>query len=160
VPFPASLNASTQRRRARETTWTQATITTVDAPGAGTGAGELLAAGTIAGSYAEANSLNHGYIRTLRGTFTTFDVPGEGAASGQGTITEAIDSTDAITGYYTDGSGVTHGFLRSPNGVITTFNAPAAGAGSGQGTVSMTNNTRSRGITLMPAAYHGFLRSP
>jgi len=45
-------------------------------------------------------------------TFTTFDAPGAGTGSGQGTFPTAINTEGAITGYYTDASNVEHSFLR------------------------------------------------
>jgi hypothetical protein len=103
------------------------TITPVDVPGAGTGTfqgtnaaefmpafGGINPAGTITGFYADANSVYHGYIRTARGNFVTFDVPGAGTGDWQGTLPLNINPEGAITGWYIDGSGVYHGFLRNP----------------------------------------------
>src|SRR5580658_8884261 len=69
----------------------KATITTFDAPGAGTAAGQgtfannINAAGEIVGNYEDPSSVSHGYVRAANGTFTTFDAPGAGTGSGQGT---------------------------------------------------------------------------
>ena len=38
-------------------------------------------------------------------TFTTFDVPGAGTGSGQGTLATSINPAGVITGYYLDASG-------------------------------------------------------
>ena len=59
--------------------------------------------------------------------FVTFDVPGAGTGSGQGTFAGTINPAGVVAGAYSDASGVNHGFLRSPDGVITTFDAPGAG---------------------------------
>src|SRR5437867_2276879 len=98
----------------------QPTITTFDAPGAGTGPGQgtiafaINPAGTISGRYADAGGAIHGFLRTPDGTITTFDVPGAGTGPFQGTIPLSNNPVDAITGYYIDASDVTHGFLRTP----------------------------------------------
>jgi len=69
----------------------QPTIITFDAPGAvnGTEVAGINPAGVIAGSYVDANNALHGYLRAKDGTFTTYDVPGAGTGSGQGTFTTA-----------------------------------------------------------------------
>src|SRR5213596_3109389 len=62
----------------------QPTITTFDAPGAGTGPGQGTTAfsinpeGTTAGRYIDASDAFHGFLRAPDGTMTTFDVPGAG----------------------------------------------------------------------------------
>ncbi len=105
------------------------TFTTFDPPDAGTVPGSFQGtnaaefmpafgginpAGTITGFYADANSVYHGYIRTARGTFVTFDVPRAGTGNWQGTLPLNINPKVAITGWYIDESGVYHGFLRNP----------------------------------------------
>lgn len=96
------------------------TITTFDAPGAGTGAGQgtypqnVNLAGVITGNYWDSSGMAHGFLRAPDGTFTTFDVPGAGAGSGQGTFPYSNNSPGGITGWYVDASGARHGFLRSP----------------------------------------------
>jgi len=74
------------------------------------------------------------YLRTPKGEFTTFDVPGSGSGPGQGTFAGNIDPAGAITGDYVDVNGVFHGFVRNPDGRILTFDAPGSGDGAGQGT--------------------------
>jgi hypothetical protein len=75
---------------------------------------------------------------TQAGTLTTFDAPGAGTGSGQGTFANDINPAGAITGYYLDGNGAYHGFLRAPDGAITTFDAPGAGASQYQGTLAIS----------------------
>src|SRR5882757_6126015 len=70
------------------------TITTFDAPGAGTGARQ--------GTYA-----------------TILDPSGAGTAPGQGTRAYSVNPSGAITGYFTDSANVAHGYVRSNQGVIT-----------------------------------------
>jgi redox-regulated HSP33 family molecular chaperone len=62
----------------------------------------------------DTSDVNHGFVRALDGTLTTFDVPGAGTGPFQGTIPLSNNSVGAITGYYIDASDVTHGFLRTP----------------------------------------------
>ena len=65
-------------------------------------------AGTITGSYTDANNAGHGFLRARDGTFTTFDPPGA-----VGTFPLAINPAGAVTGSYTDANFVVHGFLLS-----------------------------------------------
>src|ERR1700733_2088069 len=65
--------------------------------------------------------------------FVTFDAPGAGQGSGQGTgcfaytdCSVIINNWGAITGYYLDANNVFHGFVRSPEGKFTSFEAPGA----------------------------------
>ena len=116
------------------------TITTFDAPGAGTGpfqgtyALDIDPSGTTIGFFRDANDVRHGFIRSKDGTFTIFDAPGAGTAAGQGTRAYATNSSGTITGHFTDSANVAHGYVRSNQGVITVFDAPGAGTGPGQGT--------------------------
>jgi hypothetical protein len=81
-------------------------ITTFDAPGAGTApgppfqgtfAGNINPAGVIAGDYADASNVIHGFVRAPNGAITTFDAPGAGTAPGQGTATAfAMASTRQV----------------------------------------------------------------
>src|SRR5205809_192386 len=89
------------------------TITTFDAPGAGTGPGQgtfvvspliINRDGTIAGYYVDSALVRHGFLRDENGAFTTFDAPGAGTGAGQGTFSYAISPTGAITGWYVDGA--------------------------------------------------------
>jgi uncharacterized lipoprotein NlpE involved in copper resistance len=122
------------------------TISTFDAPGAGTSSGlgtytwAINPAGTVAGASQDNNSVYHGLPRTADGKITLFDIPGAGTGSGQGTQADGIDPAGVVTGYYTDASNVSNGYLRTADGQFTFFDAPGAGTGSGQGTFPMTNN--------------------
>src|SRR5438309_1986847 len=96
------------------------TLTTFDAPGAGTGAFQGTVAfannpaGAITGYYLDESNVNHGFVRAHNGTFTTFDAPGAGTGAFQGTVANSNNPAGAITGYYTDANDVIHGFLRNP----------------------------------------------
>ena len=100
----------------------QPTITTFDAPGAGTGPGQgtqpfaINPAGLITGFYFDAGDASHGFLRNPEGTIATFDVPGAGTGPGQGTTPFSITPAGAIAGRYVDASNVAHGFLRAPEG--------------------------------------------
>lgn len=97
-----------------------------------------------------------------QGKFVTFDVPGAGTGSGQGTFAASINPAGVVAGGYSDASGVNHGFLRSPDGAIATFDAPGAGAGAGQGTIPVSNDV-SKSVTgyYLDASnvIHGFVRA-
>ena len=96
------------------------TITTFDAPGAGTGAGQGTLAndmndlGTISGLYVDASNIYHGFVRAINGTVSTFDAPGAGTGAGQGTEGISINRAGSIGERYFDASNVSHGFLRTP----------------------------------------------
>jgi hypothetical protein len=97
---------------------------TFDAPGAGAAAGSgfgtfptsISNGGIITGHDVDANNVNHGFLRTPGGEFTTFEAPGAGSAagSGSGTFPNSVNDAGAITGHYTDAKSVNHGFLRNP----------------------------------------------
>ena len=111
------------------------TITTFDAPGAGTGAFQgtygvnVSPSGTIIGFSRDANNARHGFIRSTDGSFTIFDAPGAGTGNFQGTRAYGINPTGTITGFFIDSVNSAHGYVRSAQGVITVFDAPGAGTG-------------------------------
>jgi hypothetical protein len=83
-------------------------------------------AGTITGSYVDANGFVHGFLRFHNGTFTTFDFPGPPGFPSVGTYPSAINSVSgqaATTGYYYDNGGTPHGFLLDQD-TFTTFDPP------------------------------------
>lgn len=55
--------------------------------------------------------------------YTIIDDPEAGTASGQGTITVAVNASSVSTGYYLDGSNDAHGYVRSADGSFTNFDA-------------------------------------
>jgi hypothetical protein len=147
------------------------TITTFDAPGAGTGAFQgtyavaIDPSETIIGFIRDANEVRHGFIRSQDGSFTIFDAPGAGTGPGQGTRAYAINPSGAITGHFTDSVDTAHGYVRSNQGVITVFDAPGAGTGLGQGTFPINSpqlinpNGAITGYYVDSAfVKHGFLR--
>jgi uncharacterized membrane protein len=98
------------------------TIITYDGPGAGTGPFQgtfpaiqdgINSAGAITGSIWDGSDVDHGFVRAPDGSITTFDTPGAGTGSGQGTFPNGINEPGTITGYYIDNNDVIHGFLRT-----------------------------------------------
>jgi len=105
-------------------------ITTFDAPGAGTGAGQgtvafgINAERVIVGYYCDASNC-HDFLRAKDGSFTTFDPPA-GTVGYVFTFAYGVNTEGAVAGDYYDASSVYHGFLRAPDGTFTTFEAPGA----------------------------------
>jgi hypothetical protein len=114
---------------------TQGNLTPFNVPGAGTGSYQgtgcpgcslgLNQRGEVAGIYSDSNSVNHGFLRSRDGEFTTFDAPGAGTSSYEGTgcfadCPVSLNDSGAITGVYIDGNFVYHGYLRSSDGTIVT----------------------------------------
>ena len=148
-------------------------LTTYDVPGAGTGLYQgtgcpgcnlgLNLSGVIAGSYIDGNNVQHGFLRSREGKFTTFDAPGAGTGSQQGTgcssdCPTSLNDHDQITGIYIDANNVFHGYLRSqdgkivtvdPAGSIFTFSSVINDFGAITGYYVDTNDV-----------YHGFVRIP
>ncbi len=157
----------------------QPTITTIDAPHAGTISGygtEAIAicpAGQIAGLYAGYSNSIHAYVRATDGTITTLDAPGAGAGGGTiplptvgtnpGTYAVAGDACGLVTGYFIDSRNVAHGYLRAADGTLTVFDVPHAGTGNGQGTfagnMSMSGEVIAGDYVDATGMYHGFLRA-
>ena len=111
------------------------TISTFEAPNAGTGAEQgtivtgIDAAGDVIGAYTDTSNAIHGFVRSAStGTITAIDAPGAGTATYQGTYPDAIDAAGDISGSFTDSNNVVHGFVLPANGTITTYDAPGAGA--------------------------------
>ncbi len=125
-------------------------ITTFDAPGAGTGAGQgtfaqgINAFGTTWGYYIDGSGVAHGFIHTFYGGYINVNAPGAGTASGQGTFGYSLNPEGTLVGNSIDSNGVIHGYLRTVWGTITTFDAPGAGTGAGQGTIGYNINPEVR----------------
>jgi hypothetical protein len=94
-------------------------------------------------------------------TFTTFDVPGAGTGSFQGTFPLDINPEGAITGYYFDASNAFHGFLHAKDGTAATFDVPGAGGGRGTAPYSINPAGAITGTSTDASNVdHGFLRAP
>jgi hypothetical protein len=148
-------------------------FSTFEAPRAGNGPGQgtgcpgcfagLNQFGAIAGIYADSNTVYHGFVRTQDGNFKSFDAPGAGTGSYQGTgcpsdCPVSLNDSGALTGVYIDATNVYHAYLRSPEGNIvtvqpvgSTFTFPAGMNDLGEiaGYYIDANNV-----------YHSFLRIP
>jgi len=130
--------------------------------------------GTSVGNFMDnrGNFVGHGLIRRADGKLTTFEAPGAGTGTDQGTscpgCASGLNQWGAIAGIYTDSNNVYHGFLRSPNGDFTTFDAPGAGTGSYEGTgcpsdcpTSLNDSGAVMGTYIdSNFVYHGYLRTP
>ncbi len=140
----------------------------------GSGASSINAFGTVAGGFEDnsGNFVHHSFVRNAEGKMKTFDVPGAGTGTYQGTgcpgCALGLNQLGAIAGIYSDANSVNHGFLRSSDGKFTTFDAPGAGTDSDEGTgcfsdcnVSLNDWGAITG-TYIDAnfVFHGYLRSP
>lgn len=148
-------------------------LSTFDAPGAGSGTYQGTGCpgcnlgvnlwGAIAGSFTDANNVFHGFLRSPRGTFTTFEATGSGSGAYQGTgcysdCPMGLNDFGVITGSYFDSNNVQHGFLRTPDGSFETVDP----AGS---EVTQPETINDAGIIVgyyidANFIYHGFLRTP
>ena len=116
-------------------------------------------------------------VLTMRGQanaqqIITFDAPGAGTGSGQGTgcfaytdCSVLINNFGAITGYYLDANNVYHGFLRGPEGTFTNFEAPGADTTPNDFNGTLPNAINDAGAITgvyddVNSVSHGFLRSP
>src|SRR5438874_13619868 len=75
------------------------TITTFDAPGAGTGPGQgtyatnIVPSGPIIGFTRDANNARHVFVRCQDGSFINFNAPGAGTGRGEGPLACYNDSS-------------------------------------------------------------------
>jgi hypothetical protein len=149
------------------------TITTFDAPGAGTGALQgtyafsISPCGAIIGFSRDAADVRHGFVRSNDGDFIIFDAPGAGTAAFQGTRAYSINPSGEITGFFFDSATVAHGYVRSNQGDITVFDAPGAGTAPFQGTfpafsplIINPGGAIAGYYTDSSDVAHGFLRNP
>jgi hypothetical protein len=143
-------------------------IITFEAPGADTTVGDdngTYPSGinnweVVTGSFQDANSAFHGFLRRPDGTFTTFQAPGADTSPFNGTSPASINDFGVITGSYADATGFSHGFLRSPDGKFTSFDVPGAG---GYGTTPIALNLEGAVVGYYTDAnflFHAFLRNP
>jgi len=128
------------------------------------------AAGDAVGMFTKGTRVDHGFVRTKGGSFTTFDVPGAGTGRNQGTVPVAFDASGGTLGFYLAGNYLYHGFHRTAAGVVTEINDPNAGkAGSGGNAGDSDQGTNPAAINAAGTivgrytdanyAYHGFIRT-
>jgi hypothetical protein len=126
-------------------------FTSFQAPGADTTAGDfngttpnaISDAGAIAGVYYDANSVDHGFLRSSDGRMTTFDPPGSTA-----TIPIAINLESDIVGYYLDENSLFGGFLRRADGTFATWKDPNACNTANTGTSAFCGGTGAFNINI------------
>ena len=141
------------------------TITTFDAPGAGTAASQgtfvtftdgINPVGAIALGFVDASGMFHAAVRAPDGAFTAFDPPGSVFTNNSG-----INPVGTVTSFYIDASGVLHGYVRAPDGAFTLFDVSGAGTRPGQGTEPLNINAPGdiAGAYIDASGVnHGFLR--
>jgi hypothetical protein len=141
----------------------------LDAPGADTTAGDyngtfpsaINNAGAVIGFYVDSNNVIHGFLRTAKGDYHSFQAPGADTtpASLRGTSPSSINDLGVIAGSYTDVDGFVHGFLRSPDGKITSFDIPGGGGYTFPQAINLEGNVAGF-YADANFAFHAFLRSP
>ena len=152
------------------------TVTTIDAPDAGTGNQEgtlamnINASGEIAGLFFATKQVPFGFVRDTAGTLTEFgvDCQGSGITGCYATVPTSIDAAGDVTGTSRSGltaNSVSLGFVRTANGTITTFNPTGSVAGSSEftGTLPFGIDPGGNYITGFYSdsngEEHGFVRS-
>ncbi len=104
-------------------------ITILDAPGAGTLAGQgtqalsINDAGEISGVYIDASYVQHGFIRDASGNYATFDIPGDSSVVSAwlnqgGQVGGGYNTFDSVNG------NIPHGYIMGTDGTFTTFDVP------------------------------------
>jgi hypothetical protein len=103
----------------------------------------------ITGTYFDASFVEHGFLRTRDGTFTTIDFPGA-------FFTEAlaINPAGVIVGDFCNADTCYQGFLRTPDGTFTVINANAGVPTGGINPAGAIAGTAADGSNS------GYLRSP
>lgn len=137
----------------------------------GTAAFSINDIGTVAGGYEDnsGNFVGHGLLRTPEGRLTSFEAPGSGTGSYQGTgspgSSSPLNQFGANAGYYIDASSLVHAYLRFPWGEITTFDVPGEGSGGigcyNDCSIGLNDWGAITGFYLDASnVYHGFVRHP
>jgi len=104
-------------------------------------------AGDIAGIYFDSTFVEHGFLRTGNGTFTTIDFPGAIA-----TEALAINPSGVIVGDFHDPATGFLGFIRTPDGTLRVIN-PNAGSPAGINPAGVVTGAAADGSG-------GYVRSP
>jgi len=114
--------------------------------------------GTVVGYYFDSKFTGHGYLRSPRGSFTTFDVPGASQGDGQGTFPLALNDVGGVAGTYTTSALSYHGFIRDAAGNIETFDAPGETLATGESAMGMNNNGQIVGVSFSATAVDVYIR--
>jgi hypothetical protein len=140
----------------------------------GTGAYGINDTGTTVGAYRDnsGNFVAHAFLRRRDGTLTSFEAPGAGDGTYQGTgaysflgTLPGLNNFGATASLFLDANDVFHGYVRSPDGTFATFDAPGADLTPGDynGTVPVSIND----LGIVTGFYldsnsvpHGFVRIP
>ena len=140
------------------------TLTTLDAPSAGTmantgtKAADINSSDAIVGTVSTAGA-SHSFLRSPDGTYTIFDPPG--AAAG-GSSSTGVNDTGLIVGNYADANKVMHGYLRNLDGSFTAIddpNAPQSANSVGTATTRINASGAVVGVFFDAlGAGHGFVR--
>jgi hypothetical protein len=69
----------------------------------------------IIGSYNDAHTVNHGFLRSRDGSIITFDAPDAGTGRNEGTVPLGITDLGEIMGEVIDSDDVAHGFILRPD---------------------------------------------
>jgi hypothetical protein len=118
----------------------------------------VAAAKAAAGQEARTHAGNLIPRANAAGNFITFDVPGAGTASFQGTVPSGITPVGAITGSYIDANNLTHGFLRTISGSYITFDVPGDVNGTYPSSISLAGAITGTYYDVNFVG-HGFLRA-
>ncbi|HLK60193.1 MAG TPA: hypothetical protein VKU00_26765 [Chthonomonadaceae bacterium] len=126
-------------------------------PGLGTAVFRMNNRGVLVGEYADPLGFSHGFA-SVKGYFTTLDVPGASLFPGGGSECIAINDANVIAGvYYLDTSPPGHGFIHI-HGQFLTIDYPGAGGTSG----TQCNGINNLGVVVGPYSdandnIHGFI---
>jgi probable HAF family extracellular repeat protein len=99
-----------------------------------------------------------GFVRSADGAFTSFNAPGAGKTSEEGTAAFGINTAGVVMGPYTDSADVEHGYVRAADGTITDFDPTGStqtepwGINDAGDVVGYWTDTNT--------VVHGFLRTP
>src|SRR5690242_2952342 len=100
-------------------------IITIDV-GSGAVASSINGFEDVCGQYSE----QHGFLRTVDGTFVSFDPP-----DSEWTAPSSINDSRTIAGYFSSSDSRYHGFIRAADGTFTEFDVP-----NSQGTFAYSIN--------------------
>jgi len=115
--------------------------------------------GTIVGYFSDINTAFHGFLRSPDGRFSTFDAPGAGTGTYQGTFPQAISDLGVVTGSYTDGNSASHGFVRDFEDRFTSFDVPGDVNGTFPSGINLAGTVTGSSYDANLVS-HGFVRSP